>query len=183
MGWSYNFWVGKLYSENAKPKDYLHQYAQKFNSGEIDSTFYRIPSKETVEEWRLSVPKTFKFTVKLHQDFTHSHDMSFEDSKLDFFIERILILGSNLGPILLQFPPWFSPKYTDSLLLLLDRLPRNVSLAVEFRNKGWFTESVFTLLQDNKIAMVIVNKPSYPLISTSNFYYFRWEGNRKVVNG
>ena len=183
MGWSYSFWVGKLYLKGAKPKDYLYQYSRKFNSVEVDSTFYRIPSKATVEEWKSSVPNTFKFAVKMHQGFTHSRGLLFEDSKLDLFIERILILGKNLGPVLLQFPPWLSPKYEDSLIMLLDRIPETLSLAIEFRNKGWLTNSTFTLLRDNKIALVIVNKPSYPIESTANFYYLRWEGDRKQVNG
>ena len=67
MGWSYPFWVGKLYPKDIKPSGFLAEYAKHFNSVEIDATFYRIPSESTIESWRNQVPSSFKFAVKFPQ--------------------------------------------------------------------------------------------------------------------
>ena len=65
MGWSYRFLVGALYPEGTKPSGYLTEYARSLPTVEADSTFYRIPSQQTVKGWAEQVPDDFRFAVKL----------------------------------------------------------------------------------------------------------------------
>ena len=46
IGWSYNFWKGNFYPSKTASKDFLAYYATKFNTVEVDSTFYRIPTQQ-----------------------------------------------------------------------------------------------------------------------------------------
>lgn len=48
IGWSYDFWKGPFYPEKTASKNYLAYYSSQFNTVEVDSTFYRIPSEKTV---------------------------------------------------------------------------------------------------------------------------------------
>jgi uncharacterized protein YecE (DUF72 family) len=182
MGWSYKFWMGKLYPEGTKPKEYLREYAKRMNSVEVDATFYRIPSASTVEAWRDAVPEGFKFAVKFPQTITHVHDIAYDDGKLEVFLRNIEVLGEKLGPLLLQFPPFLKPAI-GPLENLLGNLPKNKRITAEFRNKAWFTEDTYRLLRDRGVALTITNRTSRQDVETSDFSYMRLEGDRKVVNG
>src|SRR5882762_9207609 len=60
-------WEGSFYPEGMKPADYLSRYAKHFNSVELDNTFYRVPSKATVEGWARKTPEGFVFAAKVPQ--------------------------------------------------------------------------------------------------------------------
>jgi len=183
MGWSYPFWVGKLYPCYSKQQDYLKYYSREFNSVEIDYTFYRIPSKTSVLEWGSSVPNDFQFSVKMHRDITHAKNLLFDDPKLVVFLERIKFFENKLGPILLQFPPWLKSDKIHELERLLTQFPNNIQLALEFRNGSWLNDSVYSILQNYPVSLVGINKKNYSLGKLSKFFYFRFEGDRKLVNG
>jgi uncharacterized protein YecE (DUF72 family) len=95
MGWSYPFWVGKLYPEGMRPASYLSEYAKRMNSVEIDATFYRIPSITTVETWRDSVPEGFRFAAKFPQSVTHIPGLKYDTEKLDLFLRHIDVFSSS----------------------------------------------------------------------------------------
>jgi uncharacterized protein YecE (DUF72 family) len=182
MGWSYSFWVGKLYPKETKTKAYLAEYARTMKSVEVDATFYRIPSLSTVEAWRDSVPEGFRFAVKFPQTVTHAPRLAYDVEKLGVFLNHIESLSPKLGPLLLQFPPFLKPVHT-ALDNLLEALPRNRFIAAEFRNKSWFTEDTFKLLRDHNVSLVSTNNVEAPNVETSDFAYLRLEGDRKAVNG
>ncbi len=180
MGWSYRFWAGKLYPEGTKPTGYLAEYAKAMNSVEIDSTFYRIPSVSTVEAWRDSVPEGFRFAAKFPQTVTHVPGLAYDAERLEVFLRHMEAMGSKLGPLLLQFPPFLKPAY-KALDDLLEALPRKRMVAAEFRNRGWFTEETYKLLRDHGVALASTNRAGVPEVDTAGFAYFRWEGDRKAV--
>jgi uncharacterized protein YecE (DUF72 family) len=182
MGWSYPFWVGKLYPKDIKPSGFLTEYAKHFNTVEIDATFYRIPSESTIESWRNQVPSSFKFAVKFPQSITHASELEYNPEKLNIFIDRITLLRDKLGPLLLQFPPYLKQNLSQ-LRDLLDALPKNWFYATEFRHKSWFTEETYNLLRDRGIAFTLTNRDGHPEEKTADFTYIRWEGDRKTVNG
>jgi len=182
MGWSYSFWVGKLYPEGTKPVGFLTEYAKNFNSVEIDATFYRIPSISIIEAWRNQVPSFFRFAPKFPQSITHAPGFAYDAEKLGVFLDRITLLGEKLGPLLLQFPPHLRTdlgKMGD----LLDALPTRHLYAIEFRNRSWFTEETYNMLRDRGMAFTLTNKLGHPMEKTAGFTYVRWEGDRKTVNG
>jgi len=182
MGWSYHFWVGKLYPAGTKPSRYLEEYSRRFNSVEVDATFYRIPSVSTVENWRDSVPKGFKFSAKFPRKITHAADIDFSPSDLKIFLQRINKLDDRLGPILLQFPPFLKADL-HQLDHLIAVLPKSQLVAAEFRNRSWFTNEIYELLRDNGISLAITNRPVSTQEVTGKFIYLRLEGDRKLVSG
>ena len=84
MGWSYNFWP--IY-ENASSNEYLQSYSNHFNSVEINSTFYGIPRKSSVEKWRDQTPEGFVFSVKIPRSISHSSSLNYDPEKLDAFLD------------------------------------------------------------------------------------------------
>ncbi|MFW6102022.1 MAG: DUF72 domain-containing protein, partial [Bacteroidota bacterium] len=71
-GWSYKDWQETFYPKDLTDKEKkLQFYAEHFNCSEVNSTFYKIPPKETVERWKKSVPENFLFIIKLNRYFSH----------------------------------------------------------------------------------------------------------------
>src|ERR1019366_4011667 len=96
-------WEGTFYPEGTKPADFLCYYAQHFNSVEVDSTFYRMPTKTTVQGWASKTPDGFVFAAKIPQVITHEKVLVDCDAEFQQFIALMDILGEKLGPLLFQF--------------------------------------------------------------------------------
>jgi len=185
MGWSYPFWAGNFYSERAGSDSYLTQYSNNFNTVEVDSTFYRVPSETTLQRWKEQTPDDFLFSVKFPQTITHKKMLIDCDEEAQFFIERTSTLQNKLGPSLLQFPPTFGPEKTPSLEKFLLKLPRSRKYAVEVRNREMLNDTLFAVLRKNRVALVLTVGRFIPEIEqiNSDFVYIRWEGDRSKVNG
>jgi uncharacterized protein YecE (DUF72 family) len=179
-GWSYKEWIGPFYSK--EDKSMLRAYTKVFNTVEIDSTFYRYPSKGMVMGWTKYSPEGFVFTAKLPKLITHEKKLDLSrgvEEDLERFMEVMepLWLSGKLGCILIQLPPRFAyqPKEMDSFLKIL---PTQVRFAVEFRDNSWMKEETWTLLQEHKVAYTIVDEPllAPEVHVTSSIAYFRWHG-------
>ena len=103
----------------------------------------------------------------------------------DVFLERVRLLGSKLGVLLLQFPPNFGFGNLPDLETYLEKLPKEIRFAIEVRNRSLLNQTFYSVLETNRAALVWADNLLMTQISsiTSNFLYFRWEGNRKKVNG
>lgn len=185
IGWSYNFWRGKFYPNKTAPKDYLACYSSQFNTVEVDSTFYRIPTPPTVTNWKQQPPQGFLFSLKFPQLITHIKMLKDCQYETDVFLDRVNLLGEKLGPLLLQFPPNFGVEHMPDLVDFLHKLPENHRYAVEIRNKGWLNQTFYSLLRANNAALAWADSPLMAQISevTADFLYVRWEGDRKKVKG
>lgn len=184
IGWSYNFWKGPFYPAKTASKDFLAYYSSQFDTVEVDSTFYRIPSQSAVENWRRQVPEGFLFALKFPQVITHIKALKNCEADTAVFLSRAELLGDKLGPMLLQFPPNFAVSHFLDLADYLKALPHQHRYVVEVRNKSWLTPDFYALLRENKVALAITEKPlSSQFEVTADFLYMRWEGNRKAVNG
>ncbi|MGQ9551630.1 MAG: DUF72 domain-containing protein [Candidatus Bathycorpusculaceae bacterium] len=179
-GWSYKEWEDSFYQRGEKRK--LRAYSRVFNTAEIDSTFYRYPSKGTVMGWLRYSPSEFVFTAKLPKVITHDKRLGLkQDVKADLeaFLEviRPLQLGGKLGCLLIQLPPKydFDLESLESFLELLDPM---FKYAVEFRHLSWMRSETWDLLRKHKIAYVNVDEPLLPpeVHLTADFSYFRWHG-------
>ncbi len=95
---------------DAKSSDYLARYSENHNSVEVNSTFYRIPRKSSVENWESQTPRKFRFSVKIPQSISHSPALRYDPEKLDTFLDHIKPFGDKLGPLLLQLPPRLTPE-------------------------------------------------------------------------
>ena len=167
-----------------RDKSRLAYYASLFNSIEINSSFYKMPLKATVEKWAESVPADFRFTFKLWQGITHNKGLIFNSDDVFKFMDTINGAGSKKGCLLIQFPPGLAIQALPQLADLLQTIKKanertGWSIAVEFRNKSWYTNECYNLLADNKAALVIHDMPDSetPLMEPDqDFVYLRFHG-------
>jgi uncharacterized protein YecE (DUF72 family) len=147
-GWSVKEWLGTYYPKGTKSQDFLQAYAHQFNTIELNSTYYRIPDKKTVNRWVEQTATGFKFAPKIPKIISHSPDLSLNEHYIENFSETISGLGNRLGVSFLQLPPNFSPAQLRLLENFLKRFPvKEIALAVEIRNENWFTERDMEILQ------------------------------------
>jgi uncharacterized protein YecE (DUF72 family) len=185
IGFSYSFWKGKFYPAKTPLKDYLAYYESKFNTVEVDSTFYRIPTEQTILNWKKQVHEGFLFSFKFPQVITHVKMLKDCQHDTEVFLDRVKLLGPQVGALLLQFPPNFGGEHLPDLEVYLKKLPKEHRYAVEVRNKGWLNPEFYSILKANRIALAWTENPLMNKINevTTDFLYFRWEGDRKKVNG
>ncbi|MGB8507535.1 MAG: DUF72 domain-containing protein, partial [Pyrinomonadaceae bacterium] len=156
QGWNYDDWVTPagaggtvFYPRGTRAADMLGAYARLFETIEVDSTFYAVPSAATIENWKTRTPDDFTFSLKLPQAITHEHALRGEAAArvLSEFCERVRGLGDKLAAVLIQFPPQFAPTLENvgRLREFLPLLPREMRFAVEFRDAGWFDEATAEL--------------------------------------
>src|ERR1700733_14910031 len=96
-------WEGSFYPEGMKPADFLTYYATKFDTVEVDSTFYCTPSGATVNGWERETPQGFILAAKVPQLITHEKILQDCDDDLKYFLETMDLMGDKLGPLLFQF--------------------------------------------------------------------------------
>jgi uncharacterized protein YecE (DUF72 family) len=149
-GWAYREWKPGFYPLELPQRRFLQHYSQALTACEINSTFYRLQSDETIARWASSVPKSFRYSVKAHRRLTHVGRIVFEGEQrsfLDGFLKSVSRLGTRLGVVLFQFPPGraHDPEALDGLL---QSLPAGPGYAFEFRHPSWHSEEVRTRIAD-----------------------------------
>lgn len=184
-GWSYKDWLGVFYPDSTKQSDYLSYYAKQFSSVEIDSTFYAIPRKTTVQNWYDKTPDTFTFALKTPQIITHEKRLNNCEDEWNQFIQTAQLLKHKLGPIVLQFDYKFNFNEHFTLLskFLANTDFNDFKLCVEIRNKDWHNSNFYDLLKEYNVALVLNDLYYMPRIIelTANFVYVRLLGNRKQI--
>jgi uncharacterized protein YecE (DUF72 family) len=105
-GWSYKGW-SSFYPDDIPKRDYLKYYTGRFNSVEVNATYYNLPSENAVDNWREVVPGNFHFSVKGHRRITHYNKMKEIDEPLRQYLSRVRRLGDVLKTVVWQFPPNF----------------------------------------------------------------------------
>ena len=182
-GWNYRHWRGNFFPNDLPSKDWLRFYADRFDTVEINYTFYRLPSKESCKAWYQQTPENFRFVVKASRYITHIKRLRNARESWNGFLERVLILKEKLGPILLQFPSTFQAseenlQRVDEFLVYAGRA-RSRRLALEFRDRSCFEKEMLSVLRRHRAALVIPQSARYPepeITATSDFAYFRFHG-------
>jgi len=181
-GWNYAHWRERVYPKGLPPSRWLGHYATLFNTVEVNSTFYRLPSRTAVASWVAQTPPDFVFTVKASRYLTHIKRLTDLGPGLERFHERIepLVESPKLGPVLWQLPESFH-RDDDRLAGALEALPRGRH-CFEFRHPSWFVEGVYALLREHGAALVIGDHPERPFQShelTSDWTFVRFhQGSR-----
>lgn len=181
-GWSYDHWRhGVFYPERLASTKWLAYYAEHFPTVEINASFYRTPSENTVRKWRDTVPSDFEFVAKGSQFITHYRRLANSKESLDKFMERMCLLGEKLKIVLWQLPPNLERDLEllrSFLALLPTGSPRH---ALEFRNSSWLTEETFELLRAHGVANVQISSDKMPenLVPTADFIYLRFHGTNE----
>jgi len=187
-------WPGSFYPPELKPRDYLAYYASKFNTVEVDSTFYRAPTASTVNGWYEKTPSDFVFAAKVPQIITHEKVLLDCEKEFEEFVDTMDLLDDKLGPLLLQFPYFKETDFsqTDFLTRLRFFLKRlegtTVRYAIEIRNKTWLDQRFADLLREHKVALVLQDQGWMPRPNqlkfdyiTTDFAYVRLLGDRKGI--
>lgn len=157
-GFSYPDWVGPVYPAGLPERQRLAYYARQFTTVEINMTYYRAPDAATVAGWIHKTPAGFSFSVKAHQELTHTRTAP------DFasFVAALqpLIEADRLACVLAQFPHSFHPTSAnrDYLKRLRDGLAE-LPIVVEFRDAGWVAQETFDLLRALKLGFCCVDEP------------------------
>ncbi len=180
-GWSYREWEGPFYEKGEKRK--LYVYTKIFPTVEIDSTWYRYPSKGMVMGWLKYSPPHFVFAAKIPKTITHEKKLGLKgdvEADLNNFLEVMqpLQLNGKLGCLLIQLPPSYdyNPENLENFLQILSP---QFKFAVEFRNLSWMQDETWRLLEKYNVAYTIVDEPLLPpeIHITADFAYFRWHGH------
>ncbi len=176
-GWHYKHWVGTFYPEKMPPSKMFDFYAQRFDTVELNNSFYRLPSEETFRAWADAAPKGFTFAVKASRFITHNLKLKNPQNALDNILSRAEVMGKKLGPLLFQLPPRWK-KNVERLEEFLSALPRYHRYVFEFREPSWHAEDVYTVLRRHKVAYCIHEIAGFhtDLNVTTDFTYVRLHG-------
>jgi uncharacterized protein YecE (DUF72 family) len=178
-GWSYDHWRGDFYPDGLAKNRWFDFYAARFNTVEVNSTFYRSFKDSTYQNWRNRAPKDFRYVLKVPRLISHRHRLCDTSALIAEFTRSAHLLGNRLGLLLLQLPPNlpYQPQLLDAALH--DFIPPSL-VAVEFRDEKWLTEEIFALLRQRGANYCNPDHPQHPLtnIVTGDTGYLRLHGRR-----
>ena len=150
-GWGLPSWVGRLFPSGTRATEFLARYAEVFNTVEGNTTFYALPSAETVARWRDQVPADFRFCFKFPREVSHDKLLIDSAAEVATFLDRVAPLGDKLGTLMLQLPPRFDGPQLPRLRGFLERLPGGLTYAVELRHDSFFRDGAD---QDDALALL-----------------------------
>jgi uncharacterized protein YecE (DUF72 family) len=188
-GWAYKEWRDGFYPPKLPQRQWLSHYATHFETVEINSTFYRLPSEDAVKAWIAETAETFRFAIKASRYITHIKKLNSPEKYVERFLESIRPIADagKLEAILWQLPP--SLKRNDerldaALAAIGERSPGRH--AVEFRNESWFTGDVYSLLRERGAALAIADDPEFPFQQreiTAKWTYVRFHRGGRGAGG
>jgi uncharacterized protein YecE (DUF72 family) len=167
-GWSYKDWVGPFYEPGTTPGEFLAAYTKRFGAVEVDSTFYRIPTRAMVEGWNRVTPDGFLFSPKMVRDVTHDRFLGKCGDLVREYLDAFEPLGDKLGPIILQFPYFKRDTginldiFLGRLLPFLGELDDPTRFAVEIRNRDFLRPPLFEGLRKHGVPLVLVDHAYMP---------------------
>lgn len=179
-GWQYRHWRGDFYPAELPQTRWLEFYAERFDTVEINNTFYRLPEAETFASWGRRAPQRFVYAVKASRFLTHMKKLKDPEDPLQLFFSRAIRLGRSFGPVLYQLPPRW-PVNLERFAEFLKALPKGRRHTVEFREPTWYNEEVFALLEKHKTALCLhdMQGSASGQLSVGPFVYVRFHGTSK----
>ncbi len=190
-GWHYNDWTGTFYPPDITGYHELTFHARHFNTVENNSSFYRIASEGTYKTWNRMTPDGYKFSIKLNKLITHTHRLELNDDtieRIQFILQTTQVLDGKLGAVLIQLPASFKydlervDAFLEFFTTEVRALPHPFDIAIEFRNKYWFTDELFALLEKYNVALVAGQSSRWPEMRrvTADVAYIRMHGPEKL---
>lgn len=181
-GWSIASRHAPLFGEG---DSHLARYATRLDVVEINSSFHRPHQAKTYERWAASVPRGFRFSVKLPKTITHEARLRGSGSLLASFSDQVAGLGSRLGGVLVQLPPSldFDGRTANAFFAALRRR-FEVPVACEPRHASWFAPGVDPLWERYDVARVAADPPRPPEShapgGAGRWRYWRWHGSPRI---
>ncbi|NIP57915.1 MAG: DUF72 domain-containing protein [Gemmatimonadetes bacterium] len=175
-GFHYDHWRGVFYPPRLPKEAWFGHYARRFETVEINNTFYGLPEPETVDAWRERAPEGFVYAVKFSRYGSHMKKLKAPEETIPNFLSRLRRLQDHLGPILVQLPPrWRAdPERLDAFLACA---PEEERWALEFRDPSWLADEVFDVLESRGAALCVHDMlPDHPRRPTADFIYLRFHG-------
>jgi uncharacterized protein YecE (DUF72 family) len=173
-GYNYPEWRGSFYPEKFPTTKMLPYYAERFQTVEINYTFYRTPNAKILGAWNSETPDRFKLTLKAPKRITHVARLRDCTDLVRYFLDTAATLGPKLGALLFQLPPYLR-KDLALFDAFLDAFPPHVCAAFEFRHLSWLDDAVYSRLKAKNLALCVADseKLSTPVEITANYGYFR----------
>ncbi|GHA70455.1 hypothetical protein GCM10007067_03260 [Lysobacter bugurensis] len=181
-GWSIASAHAALFGEG---DSMLARYATRFDTVEINSSFYRPHRRQTYERWAATVPEDFRFSAKLPRAITHEARLIGADDVLDRFLDEVSGLGDRLGGVLVQLPPSlaFDARIVENFFERL-RVRTDVALACEPRHRSWFVPELDALWERFDVARVAADparvEGAGEVAGHGGWHYWRWHGSPKI---
>ena len=180
-GWFYWKWRGTFYPADLPTSEWFKYYARRFDTVEINASFYSWPTRAGVNAWlRAAGKRRFVFTVKVCELITHVKRFAGTENHVRDFGVIADLLQDRMGCFLYQLPPsyHYSPARLKSILGQLDHSRRNV---VEFRHASWWREKVFDAFRETGTVFCSVSAPKLPdeLVKTADDIYIRLHGRER----
>lgn len=198
--WSCEDWCGQFYPRAIAPAEMIAWYSERLRTVEIDSTWYRMPTRNMVDAWKNRTPQDFIFSAKVPKIITHEKYLENCEQELHEFLSVMTRLGKKLGPMVLQFPYMAKGKdpeeyktgadFLARLRKFAPLLSRDFKWGIEIRNSGWIQSDLLEILQSREISLVFIDyytmDPWHKLSNrqeaiTAPFVYIRFLGNRKQM--
>jgi len=179
----------QAFPDEHKQKTRLGYYATLFNTIEINSSFYKPPLPVTFTKWSHMVPDDFQFTIKLWRDITHARGFTFSSIDIARFMKAAANLGKKKGCLLIQLPPSVTKAKIGPLTQLIEEVRTTGPgwrLAVEFRDKSWYNEDTWQLLDAFNTTLVLHDMPSSSIrtpLDNAPFIYIRFHGIKGDYKG
>lgn len=185
-GWNYRSWRETFYPRGLPARRWLEHYAARFETVEVNATFYRLPNRDAVARWVEQTPDGFRFAVKASRYLTHVKRLTDLDVGLARFYERIepLLDAGRLAAVLWQLPESFR-RDDERLAGLLRALPEGRH-AIEFRHASWFVPEVLDALRAGNVSLVVGDHPQRPFQSyeaTADWRFVRFHYGAKGRRG
>jgi uncharacterized protein YecE (DUF72 family) len=174
-GWQYPHWRRVFYPEKLPQRMWLQYFAERFQTVEVNNTFYNLPERSVFEAWRAGTPSDFIFALKMSRYLTHLKRLRDPQAPVRLFMERAAGIGEKRGPILVQLPPRFGAN-VPLLNAALEVFDRSVRVAVEFRDDAWFTDETREALERHGAALCLADSPrrKQPLWRTAAWSFVRF---------
>jgi uncharacterized protein YecE (DUF72 family) len=174
-GWSYPTWKPDFYPQKLAAAKFLQHYSARLNTVEVNYTFRHFASEKTQNNWVITVPEGFKFSLKANQTITHIKRLKDAEESANNFLNSLqpISQAGKLGFVLFQLPPFLKAD-VGLLRDFLAGLPQG-KLAFEFRHASWFTDEVFGVLRDKGVTLCVAEseKLETPDVATSDCVYYR----------
>ncbi len=185
--WTSEAWWGRVYPEGTAPGDRLARYARRFDTVEVDSSYYRDPGPFLVRRWARVTPESFRFTLKFPRELLDPK-RGVDREGIAQFESHARELGPKLGALVLQFPPSASCDRAGTFLTeLFPALDPTLRYAVELRSSSWYRGEVLERLEreltDRRFALVwsYLTYLDMPAVRTTDFVYLRFIGDHTSV--
>jgi uncharacterized protein YecE (DUF72 family) len=179
-GWQYRHWKDVFYPPKVPQRAWLGYFAQRFQTTEVNNTFYNLPEPSVFEQWEQTAPAGFVFALKMSRFLSHLKRLSDPEEPVARFMERARRLGQKLGPILIQLPPSLRAD-AGRLRATLSAFPSHQRVAVEFRHESWFVPEIRAVLEEEHAALCLQDGgrgPRTPAWDTAGWGYVRFHHGR-----